>query len=310
MTHERLLAKIAHNYYIEEMSQRQIADTLSLSYAKVSRMLAEAKRMGMVQVNIKYPVDTNQKLESKIEKEFGLREAIIVRTTKENRLRMMGQAGADLLARLATPKDVIGVSWGYTLLHVVNQLSAAHKTGAEVVQLVGGLNGGGQNVQAVELAKRLGQIYDSDPNMLYCPAVVANPVVKKGLMEDESITHVMELWSKVTISLIGIGSMSKDSVLFKEHHLSDHWFDHLQERNAVGDMCMRFFDEAGQACSRELDDVLMGVSLEEMDKIKTVICVAGGPEKAKAIIGAMRTGIPDVLVTDYDTAKAMLAAVK
>lgn len=310
MTHERLLAKIAHNYYIEEMSQREIADNLSLSYAKVSRMLAEAKRMGMVQVNIKYPVDTNQQMESEIEKKFGLREAIIVRTSAENRLRLIGQAGADLLSRLATPKDVIGISWGTSLMHVVNQLPAASKTGAEVVQLVGGLNGGGQNVQAVELAKRLGQIYDSDPNILYCPAVVANPAVKEGLMEDESITRVMELWNKVTISLIGIGSMSKDSVLFKEHHLSDQWYDYLRDRKAVGDMCMRFFDESGKACSEELDNLLMGVDLQSMNQMKTVICVAGGTEKAHAIVGALHTGIPDVLITDYETAKEVLAFAK
>jgi len=156
MTHERLLAKIAHNYYIEEMSQREIADSLALSYAKVSRMLAEAKRLGLVQVSIKYPVDTNQRLEAEMEKRFGLREAIIVKSASGNRLRVMGQAGADALQRIATPKDVIGISWGSSLLHVVNQLPSGQKTGLDIVQLVGGLNGGGQNVQAVDLAKRLG----------------------------------------------------------------------------------------------------------------------------------------------------------
>lgn len=307
MTHERLLAKIAHNYYIEEMSQREIADSLALSYAKVSRMLAEAKRLGLVQVSIKYPVDTNQWLEAEMEKRFGLREAIIVTSLSGNRLRVMGQAGADALQRIATSKDVIGISWGSSLLHLVNQLPSAQKAGAEIVQLVGGLNGGGQNVQAVDLAKRLGQIYDSDPNILYCPAVVANHMVKAGLMEDESITHVMELWNQVTISLIGIGSMSKESVLFKEHHLSDQWFTYLQEKGAVGDMCMRFFDKDGQACSSELDEVLMGVDLKSMGNMKTVICVAGGIDKAEAIAGALHTGIPDILVTDLETAKEVLS---
>jgi DNA-binding transcriptional regulator LsrR (DeoR family) len=307
MTHERLLAKIAHNYYIEEMSQREIADSLALSYAKVSRMLAEAKRLGLVQVNIKYPVDTNQQLEAEMEKRFGLREAIIVKSSSGNRLRVMGQAGADALQRVATPKDVIGISWGASLLNLVNQLPSGQKEGAEIVQLVGGLNGGGQNIQAVELAKRLGQIYNSDPSILYCPAVVANPMVKAGLMEDESITHVMKLWNKVTISLIGIGSMSRESVLFKEHHLSEQWFTYLQEKGAVGDMCMRFFDKDGQAFSSDLDDVLMGVDLPSMSNMKTVICVAGGVEKAEAIAGALHTGIPDILVTDLETAREVLS---
>ncbi|BES66570.1 sugar-binding transcriptional regulator [Gottschalkiaceae bacterium SANA] len=308
--YERLLAKVAHYYYIKEMSQRDIAAVLSLSYAKVSRMLVEAKRLGMVQVSIKYPLDTDQFLEDEFEKIFGLREVIIVKTSPGNRMELIGQAGANYLQRVSTSKDVIGISWGNTVYHVVNQLPTLQKKDIKVVQMLGSLSGGGQNIRAIELAKRLSQIYNTEPNILYCPAVVVNKSVKKGLIEDTSIKQVMDLWNQISIAIVGIGSVSMESPLFRDYHLNTEWCDYLSGRDAVGDICMRFFDESGEPCADKLDDVLMGIEFSQLKNVNTVVCAAGGLEKVKAIVGALRSGIPDILISDYETANEILRLVK
>lgn len=305
--YERLLSKVAAYHYVEEKSQLEIAQILGFSRSKICRMIAEAKNLGIVQISVKYPVSTCNDLEMQFEKRFKLREAIIVNDFEEdNVMPILGQAGADYLRRVVTSEDIIGISWGETLFNVVNQLQQFHVAGTKVVQLVGGLNNSGQNLQAVELARRLGEFFNSEPTLLHCPAVVTNPLVKEGLLEDENIQKVIELWKKTTIALVGIGSMSPDSELFKNNHLSLHWHEMLDKSVAVGDVCMRFFDQAGNNSCEELNELIMGITLETLKAVGTVVCIARGTEKANAILGALNCGIPNVLITDRETAKRIL----
>jgi DNA-binding transcriptional regulator LsrR (DeoR family) len=305
--HERLLTKISTMYYIEEKSQQEIAESLKLSRSKVCRMLAEAKSAGIVQIVIKPPFSVCNDLEARFERQFNLREAVIINNHEDdNILMLLGQAGADYIKRITTADDIIGISWGQTLFHVVNQLQPFGISGTKVVQLVGGLSKGGQNVQAAELARRLGELFNSNPMLLHCPAVVTSPQVKQGLLEDENIKRVFDLGKSSTIALIGIGSMSIESQLFKHNHLNPEWHSLLTARGAVGDVCMRFYNKDGLPCCEELDELIMSISLENLKNIRTVICVAGGIEKAEAILGALKGGIPNVLITDKKTAEKIL----
>lgn len=310
ITYERLLSKIASYYYIEEKSQAQIADMLGLSKSKVFRMLSQAKEMDIVQISIKHPINTCNELEMQFEKVFNLREAIIINdNSNEGNLYELGQAGADYLGRVVTAKDVIGISWGNTLLHVVDRLQSQKVNNVEVVQLVGGFNNSGQNVQAVDLTRRVGNIFNAQPSILYCPAVVTSTDVKKGLIADENIVKVMNKWNTVTIGLVGIGSMSPNSILFKENHLSEKWHKKLMNKNIVGDLCMRFYDIDGNNCSDDLNRYIMGIEWETLRNIRTLVCVAAGIDKAEAILGALNSKIPNVLITNKTTAQEILKSI-
>ena len=305
--YERLLNKVAILYYNEEKSQQQIAEILQLSRSKVCRMLAEAKNIGLVQIYIKQSLLFCNEIESRLERQFGLREAIVVNSDEEqNLMNLIGEAGADYLKRIVTSKDIIGVSWGQTILSVVNQLQPFDVTGTKIVQLVGGLNNSGQNVQAVDLTRRLGELFNSEVQLLHCPALVINSQVKQGLLEDLNIRNVLEIGKKATIALLGIGNMSDNSELFKNKYLSSNWHSKLIKNGAVGDVCMRFFNKDGVSCCKGIDDQVMGITLENIKNIRTVICIAYGIEKAEAILGALNGRIPDVLITDKITAELVL----
>lgn len=305
--YERLLTKVAILYYNDEKSQQEIAELLQLSRSKVCRMLAEAKNLGIVQISIKPSITSCDDIETQFERKYGLREAIVINNIDdENLLMLLGQAGAHYLKRIVSPEDILGISWGQTLFNVVNQLEPFGVNGTKIVQLIGGLNNAGQNVQAVELARRLGKFFNSETKLLHCPAVVTSAQVKNGLLADENIRSVFELGKKSTIALLGIGSMSTESELFKNNHLSSAWHSKLTKLGVVGDICMRFYNINGESCCKELDDQVMGITLNNLKEIRTVICIAGGIEKAKAILGALRGKIPNVLITDKITAERIL----
>ncbi len=61
----------------------------------------------------------------------------------------------------------------------------------------------------------------------------------------------------------------------------------------------------GKICEY-IDDRVIAVSLEDLRKIPRVIGVALGDDKAKSIVGALKSGVLDVLITDEKTAESVL----
>ena len=78
----------------------------------------------------------------------------------------------------------------------------------------------------------------------------------------------------------------------------------LEQCGAVGDICGQFFDVQGHQCFEERR--VLGIPLESLKALREVIGVAGAIEKASAILGALRGGFVDVLVTDSIAARAVL----
>ena len=98
----KLLFKIATAYYEDGLTQEQIGKRFSLSRVKVSRMLRQAREERIVQINVLPPQDSNVRLERRLEREYGLDEAIVVSTSDHNRatvVRELGPAAADCLVR-------------------------------------------------------------------------------------------------------------------------------------------------------------------------------------------------------------------
>ena len=71
---------------------------------------------------------------------------------------------------------------------------------------------------------------------------------------------------------------------------------------AVGDMSLRFFDLQGKPVRTPLDERVIGLPLEDLARIPRVMALAGGASKTLAIMGALRTGVIDVLIPDKFTA--------
>ena len=306
--YQRLLTKVAHLYYIEDKSQTQIADLLSLSKSKVCRLLAEARSQGVVEIYVNGTLSWCPALESRIEKKYGLKEACIVEVPGDRPIaQTLGLAGAQLLKRLMSPKDILGISWGKTLLSLVSNFHESHLKGPQVVQLVGCLNMGGEDMQVMDLLRRLGEYFETRPLALFCPSIVSSPQVKAGLLEDPKIAEVVEAAKRCTIVLAGIGELSTTSTLYQQGYISPAWWRTLTESGAVGNMCMNFYNADGEACCPAFQEVTMTTtSLSDLKEIPAVIGIAGGPEKLAAIRGALRSGALNILLTDRDTAEALL----
>lgn len=64
---------VANLYYNSEMTQNEIADRMYTSRSKISRMLKEARELGIVEISIKEPWERDLNLEKEIQQTYGVK---------------------------------------------------------------------------------------------------------------------------------------------------------------------------------------------------------------------------------------------
>lgn len=316
LDHNRLLNKIARLYYEQELTQNEIAGQLRLSRQKVQRLLHQAKSDGVVQITIRPIMGTFTELENSLEQRFGLCEALVTETSDFENLqivtREVGAAAAEYLLRILQPQDSIVISWGGTLLGMVNALTANPARpffpDLSVIQGLGGLGDPGHEVHAADLTRRLAQALGGSAVLLPAPAVAGTSAARDVIISDPFVQHSLEHGRIASLAVMGIGAPRQDSILMRAGQIVQ-WseLEALQRNGAVGDINLRYFDKNGQRIPSDLDNRVVGLSLEEILAIKQVVGIAGGAAKVQAILGALRGNLINVLVTDHKTAGQILA---
>ena len=74
-------------------------------------------------------------------------------------------------------------------------------------------------------------------------------------------------------------------------------------------MCLQFYDQDGNTDRFGFyNDRVAAMRLEHIRRIPSKIGIAGGQRKAEAVIGAIRGGYINILITDTECAKASYRA--
>ncbi len=307
----RLMARVARLYHERGLSQSEIAGRLELSQPTVSRLLKRAEVEGIVRVVVTHPSGTHPELEEGLQKRYGLREAMVVETAagEEALLRDLGAAAAYHLETTLKRGDVVGLSsWSATLLAMVDSMRVLPRsTGSSVVQILGGVGSPEAEVHAAHLTRRLARLVGGEARLLPAPGVVGSPGAREVLFEDPFVREAMAQLERVTVALVGIGALEPSRLLAASGNVfAPRELEMLRRRGAVGDVCLRFFDAAGEPVRSELDERVIGMSLDQLRKVQRTIGIAGARRKYEAILGALRGRWVNVLVTDRPTAEKLV----
>jgi len=311
----RLLVKVARLYYEQELTQQDIAAKLRLSRQKVQRLLKEAYDTGVVQITIQPLRGSFAELEDQLESRYGLKEAIVVETTAYDDqsvvAREVGVGAAGYLIRVIQPEDRIVVSWGGSLLGVVNALFGLPRSrlpaGIEVVQGLGGLGEPNSDMHAADLTRRMADVLGGKAVLLPAPGIAGSVDSLRAFQEDRYIAQALEKGRSASLCVMGIGAPREDSLLIQSDTIVS--YDELKalvKRGAVGDINLRYFDARGQAVDSDLDARVVGLTLQDIRQVEHVIGVAGGAAKFDAIRGALIGRLIDVLVTDDVTGRRLI----
>jgi DNA-binding transcriptional regulator LsrR (DeoR family) len=313
----RLLAKIARLYYEHDMTQAEISVRLRLSRQKVQRLLSSAREEGIVHIAIQPILGTFSGLERSLEDRFRLSEALVVESSSPEDAvtiaRELGAGAADYFTRLLRPKDKVVLSWGNSLLGMVNALASRTRAPMPEVRLIQGLGSLGDPNTAVyggELVRKAARALGAKPILFAAPAIAASSAVRDVLYADPYVAHTLELARTADIALIGIGSADTDSITIPDlwRFLPQDALPQLLSMGAVGSINLRYFNSSGTLLPSELNGRVIGLTLEEMTRIPRVVGIAGGPAKLRAIRAALDAQLIHVLVTDQVTAAHLLSA--
>ncbi|MBY3130462.1 sugar-binding transcriptional regulator [Rhizobium laguerreae] len=308
----RLISRVAQMYHLEGRRQAEIAQHLRLSQATVSRMLKRAEAEDIVRTSVTPPVGTYSELESALREKYDLPEAIVVECTEDRDGAIMariGEAAAHLLEVTLAPGEIIGVSsWSQTIFKMVENIHPLKSAQAKyVVQTLGGMGDPSVQTHATQLTTRLARLTGAEPKLLAVQGVTTSREAKLLMQADPYVRETMDLFGSITLAIVGIGAVEPSELLARSGNIfSSRELSDLAEAGAVGDISLRFFDKNGKPVKTPLDDRVIGLPLEDLERVDRVIALAGGSKKTDAIAGALRVGVIDMLVTDKFTAQRLI----
>ena len=309
----RLMTRVARMYYEQDFRQFEIAVRLHISQSTVSRLLQRAEEEQIVRIKISVPTGVYAELEKALITAYGLQNAIVADSIRdddeESIQRDIGGSAAYYLETTLDQGECIGISsWSATLLEMVRAMHQIPRPiGAKVVQILGGASESQAKVHAAYLATTLAERVRGEAVFLPAPAIVGSEDARQILLNDPSIYEVVELFDKVTLALVGIGTVEPSPLLASSGNIfSSEELDLLREHGAVGDILALFFDSEGNPVQTPLVNRVIGMSLDQLRKVERAVGVAGGKRKFAAIRGALEGGLISVLITDHFTAERLI----
>ncbi len=304
---DRMRIRASWMYFIEQMTQNEIADVLGVGRVTVVRMLAEARARNEVKIAIESELADIVRLERELEKTFGLRQALVAPLSgpqAEPIPAIAARTGAFLSETMRSGMRV-GVGWGRTLFSSLSFIGTRSLNDFKVISLLGGV-GVARRVNPAEFAWRFAQAFQGEGYLIPTPAVVDSVETKTALVERCGLQEIFQMADTLDAVLLSVGGIASATTFYRGGFLKDADREELQARGAVGDVLFHFFDRQGNLVDHPVNSLVMSVEVDRLRRAPMRILTSGGPEKIEALLGAMRLLAPTVLITDEESARRML----
>ena len=308
LTTRDLQVRAAWHYYVEDLTQEQIARVMAISRAKVVRLLQAAREDGIVSISVGAKSGEQIALERRLVAKFGLSEAIVTPTPVDDAqaAAVVGRAAATYLAEQLKDGIAIGVGWGRTLDACAQALVAQRASGVSIISLLGGMtHSRGVNPSAV--ARRMADAFAADCYQLTAPLLVADEAMRAALWAEPSLTDLRRRARNVDLALVSVGDASAQATLFREGLLPQAELETLVAAGAVGDLLCHFLDAHGRAVDHPVRHRVIALDLDDLRRVPRVVIASGGTRKVAALSAALAAVRPSMLITDEQAARGLLA---
>lgn len=299
-----LMSEVAVLYYEKKHTQQEIADIMNLSRQTVSKLLNDAIKENIVEIKINNPVINREHLREKISQKFSIKTCIVCNVSGHSssvRMQMTVRAAKEYLNPiLKSGGKKIAVSWGRTVEELINVMPEISTEGNTVFPLFGATDNENSYFSSNELARSLADKLGASVQYAWFPYLPDNEDDCALLKRLSYFEKLQALWREADLAIVGIGNTDVLETFGKTFGYSD------KKSEVIGDIATHFFNAEGEFIP--LYDRALCASAEDIKKAKETVAIAFGAEKVKAIIGALKTGLIDTLITDEYTAKGILEA--
>lgn len=307
---EQLQVRVAWLYHMEDLTQAEIAARLGLTRLRVNRILSECRATGLVRVHLASRLESCVALEAQLVRDFGLADAVIVPTPDDSAKLpgLIGMAAGDHLSRYLarTEVSVFGVGWGATLRETIRHIAQADLPDLWITAMMGGLTQG-LELNTFETAGELARRLNAQCTYLAAPIYAGSAQSRDTLVALDVFAEVFARIRAVDLALLSLGDLSPRSLLIRHGLPNDVTVRELKAAGAVGDVLGQFLDATGRPVDHPINERVIGLPSAQLAEVRHVVLAAGGRHKTAVIAAALRGGIPRVLVTDEETAKAAMS---
>lgn len=305
--------QVARLYYHQGLTTDAIARELGLSRPKVSRLLTLARRTGLVEIRIHDPQAHPQSLEAQLQARYPFLRAHVVGvpagSTEDTWLERVAVATASLLGSVLRPGQTVGLAWGNTLDAVSRALQPRRLSNLDFVQLNGSASAmdftGGFITDTIT---RFARSYGGHAHIFPIPTFFDDPATKQAMWRERSVRHVLDLQTRAEVLLYSVGSRQahRPSHVYVSGTLEPGDLAQLDAERVVGDIATVFYQADGSYDSVSLNARASGPDLSLMQQAPHAICVASGLGKVEALRAALVGRLMNTLITDENTARALL----
>ena len=298
----KLLIDVSVKYYLDNMTQSEIAKALYLSRPKVSRLLKKAKETGVVSIDINYTSDQTEYIKDELLKRFKVKNVRMVKTQRNytETLVEIGKYAADVVANALFDGMTIGISWGHSVRNTVWQMKNLSYEGVKIVELFGAISYEMGDTNLLSIGMNLAQKIGANFYPIPAPIFVENQEARDALVKNPIISKSLDMIENCDLILTGLGAVDAHvPQTLWDSYVSDDLKQEILKKGGVGFLCAHFFDGDGHVLDLEINENIIGIKTETIGKQKMIV-VAGGERKSRAILAALRAGKIDTLVSDED----------
>ncbi|MTI18052.1 sugar-binding transcriptional regulator [Rhodobacteraceae bacterium RKSG542] len=303
----RLRLRAAWMYFIEGMTQSEIAERLGLGRVTVLRMIAAARENNEVKINIDHNLTNCVQLERELEEKFGIGEVIVVPLSDPNADAVVpiGAAIGQHISSLVMPDMKIGVGWGRTLLQSLAHIQRSNIANLSVVSLLGGIMKA-KEFNPAEFAWRFADNFNADCFLMTAPALVDSAETRHRLIDNCGLKELFDIAQTLDVVLLSVGATVDDATYRRIEQISGQEQAQAREAGAVGDLMLHFYGAEGELTPSPLNDRVMSIPPQTLKKAKRRILASGGMNKVDALLGGIRLIEPTTFITDEWAARSLL----
>ena len=306
--------RAAHLYYMQDLTMEAIAHELHTSRSTVSRLLSQARASGLVDIQIRSPLDAFSYLEKNILDQFQVTAHVVPvphHASDVDRLERVALSVARNLGRYFDSNMTLGIAWGSTMSAISRHLVPKTTHNSEIVQL----NGAGNErttglTYASEMLQRFGDAYGAHVQQFPSPAFFDNPKTKRAFWDESSVSRVLEIQARMDVALFGLGTPLAEvtSHVYAGGYLDAADYASLIASGVVGDVATVFFRADGSTQGIALNDRATGPDFDVLRQTPRRVCVVSGEAKVHGLHGALAAGLITDLFLDEGTARALVSS--
>ncbi len=301
------MVEISRLYYERELTQAQIAGKMNISRPAVSKLLTEARQRGIVKIDIKSPLMSDENILAELCSAYGLKGGLVVPSGSADEGLLAGliiSQAALYIQKLLPEVSRIGLGWGDTIGRFVEELNfrpAVEIRSGYVCPVIGSAPNDIKWYQTNELTRSFAEKTGFTPHYLHAPAFPVTPKNKKLFEDTVEYQEISKHWRELEMVILGVGTYPSVPDLATAARFGVL----LQEKRAVGMLATYYFDDEGNLIDSK-DDIVIRIARDDLARIDRAFLIGGGERKINAVRATLKTGLVNHLITDENTARVLI----